>query len=80
MEFEFFCKLGIELEWFNYWKEICNKWFFFFGMKEENVCFCDYDDDEFFYYSNVIIDFEYKFLFGWGELWGVVFCIDYDLK
>lgn len=44
------------------------------------MCFRDYDEDELLYYFNVIIDIEYKFLFGWGELWGIVSCIDYDLR
>lgn len=48
-------------------------------MSSENMCLCDYDEDELFYYLNVIIDIEYKFLFGWGELWGIVSCIDFDL-
>lgn len=80
MEFEFFCKFGEDLEWFVFWCEICKNWLFLFGMFEESMCFCDYGEEELFYYSNVIIDIEFKFLFGWGEFWGVVFCIDFDLK
>ncbi|MED3854740.1 glycine--tRNA ligase [Priestia megaterium] len=80
MELEFFCKPGTELEWFNYWKETCNKWLLSLGMKEENVRLRDHDDDELSHYSNATTDFEYKFPFGWGELWGVASRTDYDLK
>ena len=31
------------------------------------------------YVSNATTDFEYKFPFGWGELWGVASRTDYDL-
>ena len=49
-------------------------------MKEENVRLRDHDDDELSHYSNATTDFEYKFPFGWGELWGVASRTDYDLK
>ena len=32
------------------------------------------------HYSNATTDFEYKFPFGWGELWGIASRTDYDLK
>ncbi|MBM7704248.1 glycine--tRNA ligase [Metabacillus iocasae] len=80
MELEFFCKPGQELEWFEYWKETCNKWLLSLGMKEENIRLRDHSDDELSHYSNATTDFEYKFPFGWGELWGVASRTDYDLK
>ncbi|WP_110113609.1 glycine--tRNA ligase [Bacillus sp. CGMCC 1.16541] len=80
MELEFFCKPGQELEWFEYWKETCNKWLLSLGMNEENIRLRDHSDDELSHYSNATTDFEYKFPFGWGELWGVASRTDYDLK
>ncbi|TYR79135.1 glycine--tRNA ligase [Priestia megaterium] len=80
MELEFFCKPGSELEWFNYWKETCHKWLLALGMKEENLRLRDHEEDELSHYSNATSDFEYKFPFGWGELWGVASRTNYDLK
>jgi glycyl-tRNA synthetase len=80
MELEFFCKPGQELEWFNYWKEYCHKWLLSLGLTEENIRLRDHSEDELSHYSNATTDFEYKFPFGWGELWGVASRTDYDLK
>ena len=32
------------------------------------------------HYSNATTDIEYKFPFGWGELWGIADRTDFDLK
>ncbi len=80
MELEFFCKPGTELEWFSYWKEYCNNWLLGLGMKKENIRLRDHSKEELSFYSNATTDFEYKFPFGWGELWGVASRTNYDLS
>ena len=40
----------------------------------------DHDQDELSHYSNATTDIEYKFPFGWGELWGIADRTDFDLK
>ena len=80
MELEFFCEPGTDLEWFKYWKNFCKEWLLGLGIKEENLKLRDHDKDELCFYSNATTDFEYKFPFGWGELWGVADRTDYDLK
>ena len=79
MELEFFCKPGTELEWFNYWKNYCKEWLLSLNIKEENLRLRDHKPEELCFYSNATTDFEYKFPFGWGELWGVASRTDYDL-
>ena len=71
MELEFFCEPGTDLEWFSYWKNFCKDWLLGLGIKEENLKLRDHDKEELCFYSNATTDFEYKFPFGWGELWGV---------
>ena len=71
MELEFFCKPGTEIEWQNYWKDFAEKWLADLNMKTENTRLRDHDEDELSHYSNATTDIEYKFPFGWGELWGV---------
>ncbi|HIU91016.1 MAG TPA: glycine--tRNA ligase [Candidatus Fimimonas merdipullorum] len=79
MELEFFCKPGTDLQWFEYWKEFCHNWLISLGMKEENLRLRDHDKEELAFYSKATTDFEVKFPFGWGELWGIADRTDYDL-
>lgn len=80
MELEFFCKPGTELEWFDYWKEYCRKFLESLGMNMKNIRLRDHEKEELSHYSNATTDFEYKFPFGWGELWGVASRTDFDLR
>ncbi|GAA0497433.1 glycine--tRNA ligase [Salinibacillus aidingensis] len=80
MEMEFFCKPGTEKEWYQYWLDFCHNWLLSLGLNEENVRRRDHTEDELSHYSNATTDLEYKFPFGWGELWGVASRTDYDLN
>lgn len=80
MEMEFFCKPGTDLEWFAYWKQFCHDWLTSLNMKDENIKVRDHDPEELAFYSKGTTDFEYRFPFGWGELWGIADRTDYDLK
>ncbi len=80
MELEFFCKPGTDLEWYEYWKEFCKNWLLNLGMKEENIRLREHTQEELVFYSKGTTDIEYKFPFGWGELWGIADRTDYDLK
>jgi len=80
MELEFFCKPGTELDWFKHYKEYCKKFLLDLGVKEENLRFRDHSKEELSFYSNATTDIEYKFPFGWGELWGIASRTDYDLS
>lgn len=80
MELEFFCKPGTEIEWQNYWKDFAANWLITLGVHEENMRLRDHDADELSHYSNATTDIEYKFPFGWGELWGIASRTDFDLK
>ena len=80
MELEFFCKPGTELEWFKYYKDECKKFLLDLGVKEENLRLRDHSKEELCFYSNATTDIEYKFPFGWGELWGIASRTDYDLS
>ncbi len=80
MELEFFCKPGEDLEWFNYWKDFCKDWLISLNIAPESIKLRDHTDEELSHYSNATTDIEYKFPFGWGELWGIADRTDYDLK
>ncbi|MBE9916889.1 glycine--tRNA ligase [Paenibacillus donghaensis] len=80
MELEFFCKPGEDLKWFAYWRMFCFEWLKSLGLKEANIRLRDHSEDELSHYSNATTDIEFKFPFGWGELWGIADRTDYDLK
>ena len=80
MELEFFCKPGTDLEWFKYWKDYSIDFVKSLGVKEENLRFRDHEPEELAFYSKATTDIEYKFPFGWGEIWGIADRTDYDLK
>ena len=79
MELEFFCKPGTELDWFKYYKDACKNFLLDLGIKEDRLRLRDHDPEELSFYSNATTDIEYKFPFGWGELWGIASRTDYDL-
>ena len=79
MELEFFCKPGTDLEWFNYWRNVCHEGLLNLNMKDENLRLRDHSPEELCFYSKATTDFEFMFPFGWGELWGVADRTDYDL-
>jgi len=80
MELEFFCKPGTDLEWFEYWKNYCWTFLTDLGLTEENMRMRDHKEEELSFYSVGTADIEFRFPFGWGELWGIADRTDYDLK
>ncbi|HCY05747.1 MAG TPA: glycine--tRNA ligase, partial [Erysipelotrichaceae bacterium] len=81
MELEFFCKPGTDLEWYEYWKKFCMDWILSLNNNNpENLRFRDHTPEELSFYSVGTCDIEYKFPFGWGEIWGIADRTDYDLK
>ncbi len=79
MEMEFFCKPGDELKWHQYYKDYCYNFLLSLGIKRENLRLRDHSKEELSFYSNATTDIEYKFPFGFGELWGIASRTDYDL-
>ncbi len=80
MELEFFCRPGEDMEWFHFWKNYCQSWLLSLAMNADNIRLRDHEDEELSHYSNATSDIEYKFPFGWGELWGIADRTDFDLK
>lgn len=80
MELEFFVKPGEDEKWFEYWRQFMVDFFVSLGVKKENLRLRDHTPEELSHYSKGTTDLEYKFPFGWGELWGVANRTDYDLS
>ena len=79
MELEFFCQPGTDLEWLDYWRKYCKEFLLHLNMTEENLRLRDHSPEELSHYSAGTTDIEYKFPFGWGELWGIADRTNYDL-
>lgn len=79
MELEFFCKPGTDMQWFEYWKDYCHNFLRNLGVNDENIRERNHAKEELVFYSKATCDLEYKFPFGWGELWGIADRTDYDL-
>jgi len=80
MELEFFCKPGTELDWFKYYKDFCYNFLLDLGINKEDLRLRDHSKEELSFYSNATTDIEYKFPFGFGELWGIASRTNYDLS
>lgn len=80
MEMEYFCEPGTQEKWFQYWCDFCVDWLDSLGLKKENIRTRRHDPDELSHYSDNTMDIEFKYPFGWGELWGIASRTDYDLK
>lgn len=70
------------------WEELFESWksaMFGFvtgtlGISKDNLRWRRHSDKERSFYSKDTYDLEYKFPFGWKELWGIAYRTDYDLK
>ena len=80
MEYEFFCKPGTDMEWFEYWEDYCEKFLINLGIKKENIRLRKHSKEELVFYSKGTTDIEFLYPFGWGELWGIANRTDYDLN
>jgi len=80
MELEFFCEPDEDLKWFEYWKAFCVDWLTGLGISGENMRAHDHSKEELSHYSKATTDIQFKFPFGWDELWGIADRTDFDLK
>lgn len=80
MEMEYFCHPDHALVQYEYWCQFCMDWLVNLGIKRENLRLRAHDPEELSHYSQATSDIEYKFPFGWGELWGIAHRGDYDLR
>jgi glycyl-tRNA synthetase len=78
MEFQTFCKEGMDTELYNYFKEYGKKFYMDLGIKEEHLRF--HDHEKLAHYAKSACDIEYLFSFGWGEINGTHNRTDFDLK
>ncbi len=80
MELEYFVMPGEDDTWYEYWRDYTVSWFTGLGVRPENLRLREHAREGLSHYSKGTTDLEYRFPFGWGELWGVANRTDFDLK
>jgi glycyl-tRNA synthetase len=80
MEMEFFCDPAGALDWYEYWKRERMRWYQSLGVRAQHLRFREHDAEELSHYSRATADIEVHFPWGWGELEGIAYRGDYDLK
>ena len=78
MEYQTFCKEGIDSDLYNYFKEYAKEFVMDLGLPEEKLRF--HDHEKLAHYAKEACDIEYEFCFGWGEINGTHNRTDYDLS
>jgi len=77
MEYQTFCKEGMDEELYEYFKEYGKKFYMDLGLPEEKLRF--HDHEKLAHYAKSACDIEYLFPFGWGEINGTHNRTNYDL-
>ncbi|MBU0767266.1 glycine--tRNA ligase [Patescibacteria group bacterium] len=79
MEIEYFVEPGKDADAFEEWKAQVWDWYMDLGIDKDTMRIREHDKDELSHYSSRTIDIEYKFPWGWGELFGLANRGDFDL-
>ena len=78
MEHQWFCKEGTDSDFYKFYKEYAKNFLNDIGINIENIRFKDHE--KLAHYAKEACDIEYKFPFGFGELWGTHNRTNYDLS
>ena len=77
MEYQTFCKEGMDQELYEYFKEYGKKFYMDLGLSEDKLRF--HDHEKLAHYAKAACDIEYLFPFGWGEINGTHNRTNFDL-
>ncbi|MEK7138610.1 MAG: glycine--tRNA ligase [Patescibacteria group bacterium] len=80
-ELEYFVRPGEEDRYFKEWQAFMENFLLAdVGIKKENLQIYEHPKESLAHYSKGTVDFQYRFPWGWDELWGLASRTDYDLK
>ncbi len=80
MEFEYFISPENWEKIYEVWREDMWQWALSLGIKEENLRWREHEEFERSFYSKKTMDIEYKYPFGFKEMFGIAYRTDYDLS
>lgn len=78
MEYQAFCKEGVDSELYRYFKDYARNYFLDLGLPDEKLRF--HDHEKLAHYAKEACDIEYQYSFGWGEVNGTHNRTNYDLS
>ena len=78
MEYQTFCKEGMDSELYDYFKEYGKKFFVDLGLPSDKLRY--HDHEKLAHYAKAACDIEYLFPFGWGEINGTHNRTNFDLS
>lgn len=79
-ELEYFVKPGTEDEHFARWADYMEEFLInHLGLSRDSVRRYEHPRESLAHYSKGTVDFQYKFPWGWDELWGLASRTDFDL-
>ncbi len=70
----------IQTEWLAYWLYQHYRWFVDLGVDRDNLRIRQHTEDEMAHYARSCFDIDYRFPFGWKEVYGNADRGDFDLK
>lgn len=79
MEMEYFVEPKAAEKTYKDWKKSCMDFLLGLGLQKTNLRFRDHADDERAHYAAASVDIEFKYPFGFKELWGIANRTDFDL-
>jgi len=79
-EMEFFVPPDDGMKWYEYWKQARFDWYVDLGVRPEKLRMREHSAKELAHYAEATSDVEYEYPFGWGELEGVAYRTDFDLR
>jgi glycyl-tRNA synthetase len=79
-EFEYFVHPNDWEKCFEYWKHEMSKFAALVGLDEDHLRWRSHSKEELAHYSVRTEDLEYKFPWGFKEMWGLAYRTDFDLK
>lgn len=80
LELQFFTHPDESDKWYEYWVDECYNFLVKYGIKEENLRKHAHAPEELAHYARATTDIQFKYPFGWSELWGIANRTNYDLK
>ncbi|KKP68560.1 MAG: Glycine-tRNA ligase [Candidatus Roizmanbacteria bacterium GW2011_GWA2_35_19] len=80
MEFEYFINPKNWEKIFAYWQKEMWQYALDIGLTTERIRWREHAEFERSFYSKKTVDVEYRFPFGFKELWGIAYRTDHDLK
>jgi len=80
MEFEYFIKQEDWEKVFEMWRDEMWNFALSLGIREESLRWREHGEFERSFYSEKTMDIEYKYPFGFKEMFGIAYRTDYDLK